>query len=219
MKTSESNFNEVKFGFCFESFIKLSFLSLVLFSLVGCATKTANIDMHNDQGQAVMGLDYRDFQKAAGEAVSSMLQSGAVNKRGGGRYILAISRVVNDTMQRIDVRQLIKKIRVQLLQSGKVVVTTAVGGSGPEDHMAMQARQLRASDEFNQKTVAKKGQMIAPDLSLSGRIIQRVVKIDSSTQQSEYYFQLTLTDINTGLAFWEGETVIGKRGSSNSVAW
>ena len=43
--------------------------------------------------------------------------------------------------------------------------------------------------------------------------------INSSTQQSEYYFQLTLTDINTGLAFWEGETVIGKRGSSNSVAW
>jgi len=219
MKTSESNFNEVEFGFCFESFIKLSFLSLVLFSLVGCATKTANIDMHNDQGQAVMGLDYRDFQKAAGEAVSSMLQSGTVNKRGGGRYILAISRVVNDTKQRIDTRQLIKKIRVQLLQSGKVVVTTAVGGNGPEDHMAMQARQLRESDEFNQKTVAKKGQMIAPDLSLSGRIIQRVVTIDSSTQQSEYYFQLTLTDINTGLAFWEGETVIGKRGSSNSVAW
>ena len=94
-----------------------------------------------------------------------------------------------------------------------------MGGNGPEDHMAMQARQLRESDEFNQKTVAKKGQMIAPDLSLSGRIIQRVVTIDSSTQQSEYYFQLTLTDINTGLAFWEGETVIGKRGSSNSVAW
>ena len=122
-------------------------------------------------------------------------------------------------MQRIDVRQLIKKIRIQLLQSGKVVVTTAVAGNGPEDQLAMQARKLRASDEFNQKTVAKKGQMIAPDLSLSGRIIQRVVKIDSSTQQSEYYFQLTLTDINTGLAFWEGETVIGKRGSSNSVAW
>lgn len=219
MKTSELNFNAVKFGFCFESFIKLSFLSLVLFSLVGCATKTANIDMHNDQGQAVMGLDYRDFQKAAGEAVSSMLQSGAVNKRGGGRYVLAISRVINDTMQRIDVRQLIKKIRIQLLQSGKVVVTTAVAVNGPEDQLAMQARKLRASDEFNQKTVAKKGQMIAPDLSLSGRIIQRVVMIDSSTQQSEYYFQLTLTDINTGLAFWEGETVIGKRGSSDSVAW
>jgi uncharacterized protein (TIGR02722 family) len=147
--------------------------AILLFLVSGCATTTQNIDMHNDRGQAVMGLDYRDFQKAASEAISSMLQSGAVNKPGGGRYVLAISRIVNDTMQRIDTDQLVKKIRVELLQSGKVVVTTAVGANGPEDKMAMQARQLRKSEEFNQNTVAKKGQMIAPDLSLSGKIIQR----------------------------------------------
>lgn len=193
--------------------------AILLFLVSGCATTTQNIDMHNDQGQAVMGLDYRDFQKAASEAISSMLQSGAVNKPGGGRYVLAISRIVNDTMQRIDTDQLVKKIRVELLQSGKVVVTTAVGAIGPEDKMAMQARQLRKSEEFNQNTVAKKGQMIAPDLSLSGKIIQRNVKVGRRTQQVEYYFQLTLTDINTGLAFWEGETVIGKRGSNKSVSW
>lgn len=193
--------------------------AILLFLVSGCATTTQNIGMHNDQGQAVMGLDYRDFQKAASEAISSMLQSGAVNKPGGGRYVLAISRIVNDTMQRIDTDQLVKKVRVELLQSGKVVVTTAVGANGPEDKMAMQARQLRKSDEFNQNTVAKKGQMVAPELSLSGKIIQRNVKVGRRTQQVEYYFQLTLTDINTGLAFWEGETVIGKRGSNKSVSW
>ncbi|MBU0736435.1 MAG: penicillin-binding protein activator LpoB [Proteobacteria bacterium] len=192
---------------------------VLLLMLSGCATTTRNIDMNNDKGQAVMGLDYRDFQKAASEAIKSMLQSGALNKRGGGRYVLAISRIVNDTMQRIDTDQLIKKIRVELLQSGKVVVTTAVGAGEPEDKMSMKARQLRKSDEFNQSTVAKKGQMIAPDLSLSGKIIQRNVKVSSGTQQVEYYFQLTLTDINTGLAFWEGESVIGKRGSNKSVSW
>ena len=193
--------------------------ALVLFFLGGCAQKTENIDMANDNGQAVMGLDYRDFQQAASESVESMLQSGAVNKRDGGRYVLAVSRIVNDTMQRIDTDQLIKKIRVDLLRSGRVVVTTAVGADGPEDNMAFQARELRNSDEFNQDTVAKKGQMIAPELSLSGKIIQRNVRVNKKTQQVEYYFQLTLTDINTGLAFWEGETVIGKRGSSKNVAW
>ncbi|MCG8566856.1 MAG: penicillin-binding protein activator LpoB, partial [Desulfobacterales bacterium] len=88
-----------------------------------------------------------------------------------------------------------------------------------EDQMSFKARKLRASDEFNQKTVAKKGRMIAPDLSLSGKIIQRNVRVDSSTQQVEYYFQLTLTHIETGLALWEGESVIGKRGSNKSVSW
>ena len=86
--------------------------------------------------------------------------------------------------------------------------------------MAMKTRQeLRGNEEFNQKTVAKKGQMIAPDLSLSGKIIQRNVTIDRDRQQVEYYFQMTLTDINTGLATWEDEVVIGKRGSNKSVAW
>lgn len=186
----------------------------------GCATKTSNIDMNNDKGEAVMGLDYRDFQGAAQDMIESLIASGAVSKQGGGRYVLVVSRVVNDTMQHIDTDQLVKKIRVGLLKSGKVVVTTAVGANGAEDKMAMQTRKdLRGNAEFNQKTVAGKGNMIAPDLSLSGKILQRNVRVDSSTQRVEYYFQMSLTDINTGLAFWEDERVIGKRGSNKSAAW
>lgn len=189
--------------------------------MVGCAPKTQNIDMHNDKSaEAVMGLDYRDFQAAAQEMIQSMIASGAVSKPGGGKYVLAVSSVVNDTMQHIDTDQLVKKMRVGLLRSGKVVVTTAVSANGAEDKMAMQTRkELRGNEEFKQSTVAKKGNMIAPDLSLSGKIIQRNIKIDRSTQQVEYYFQMTLTDINTGLAIWEDEQVIGKRGSNKSVAW
>ncbi len=186
---------------------------------MSACTPTENIDIYNDHGDAVMGLDYRDFNKASSEAVASMLSSGAVNKPGGGRYVLAISRITNDTMQRIDTDQLIKKIRIDLLNSGKVIVTTAISADGAEDRMAMQARQLRHSDEFKQSTVAGKGQMIAPELSLSGKILQRNIKINRRKQQAEYYFQLSLTDINTGLAIWEGETVIGKRGSNDAVSW
>jgi len=196
-------------------------IALAAVLLGGCAPKTENIDINNDRdAEAVMGLDYRDFQAAAQEMVQSMISSGVLAKPGGGKYVLTVSSVVNDTMQHIDTDQLVKKIRVALLRSGKVVVTTAVGFNGPEDVMAMKTRQeLRGNEEFNQKTVAKKGQMIAPDLSLSGKIIQRNVSIDRSRQQVEYYFQMTLTDVNTGLAIWEDEKVIGKRGSNKSVAW
>ncbi|QOY51305.1 penicillin-binding protein activator LpoB [Candidatus Sulfurimonas baltica] len=190
----------------------------LLFS--GCATKTTNIDINNDKGDAVMGLDYRDFQGAAQDMIESLLASGAVNKPNGERYVLVVSRIINDTMQHIDTDQLVKKIRVGLLRSGKVVVTTAVGANGAEDTMAMKTRkELRGDDEFNQKTVAGKGSMIAPDLSLSGKILQRNISVDKSTQRVEYYFQMSLTDIKTGLAFWEDERIIGKRGSNKSVAW
>lgn len=216
---SINNFSQVHSSNQYKFRLFLLPLLCLLFFLTACAPKTRNIDMDNDRGEPVMGLDYRDFQKAAGEAVTSMLQSGAIDKPDGGKHVLAVSRIVNDTMQRIDTDQLVKKIRVELLQSGKVIVTTAVAAGGAEDDMSMQTRELRKSEEFNQDTVAQKGQMIAPDLSLSGKIIQRNVKVDSSTQQVEYYFQLTLTDINTGLALWEGESVIGKRGSNRSVSW
>jgi len=185
----------------------------------GCADKTERIDMHNDKGDQVMGLDYRDFDQAAAEAIQSMLKSGALDKKDGSRYVLAISRVTNDTMQHIDTDQLIKKIRVELLKSGKVVVTTAVSANGAEDKMSMDARKLRENDEFNQNTVQKKGTLVAPDMSLSGKILQRNVAMDDGKQQVEYYFMLSLTEIKTGLAWWEGETVIGKRGSGKSVSW
>ena len=194
-------------------------VTLLAILITGCVDKTERIDIHKDTGDQVMGLDYRDFNQAAAEAVQSMLKSGALNKKGGDRYILAISRVTNDTMQHIDTDQLIKKIRIELLNSGKVVVTTAVGINGAEDEMSIEARKLRENDEFNQRTVQKKGQMIAPDMSLSGKILQRNVRMDDGKQQVEYYFMLSLTEIKTGLAWWEGETIIGKRGSGKSVAW
>ncbi|MDI9349711.1 MAG: penicillin-binding protein activator LpoB [Candidatus Symbiobacter sp.] len=192
-------------------------LALIL-ALAACEPKTRVLTA-NDQTGPTLGLDDADFEKAAGDAIDTMLRSGRMNKPGGGRFVLAISRVTNDTMQRFDTDVLVKKIRVALLNSGKVVVTTAVGANGAEDNMAMEARKLRESKEFNQATVAGQGKMIAPDLSLSGKIIQRDTRINSSEKRVDYYFQLSVTDIETGLAFYENETKINKAGSAKSVSW
>jgi len=196
----------------------LCLLSLVALGLAGCAAPTRYVDPGNDQGAVSMQLDYRDFNKAADKAVASMLASGAVDNPAGGRYVLVVSRIVNDTMQRLDTDQLVKKIRVQLLRSGRVVTTTAVGIDGPEDEMNQLTRTLRNSEEFDQRGVEKKGTLQAPDLSLSGKILQRNRRV-ADEQQVEYYVQLTLTDLSSGLALWENETQVIKRGSDASVAW
>jgi len=187
--------------------------------ITGCADKTQRIDMNNDQAGQVMGLDYRDFNEAAGRSVQSMLKSGALDKKDNSRVVIAISKITNDTMQHIDTDQLIKKIRVDLLRSGRAVITTSVGAEGNVDKMNAEVRKLNDNADYNQDTTTQSGQLIAPEMSLSGKIIQRNITMDDGKQQVEYYFQLSLTQLSTGLAWWEDETIIGKRGSGKSVAW
>ena len=200
------------------------FKTVTFFSILitGCAQKTVNIDVVHDDAKAVMALDYRDFDQAASEMVQSMLGSGALKKDDGSRYVMTTGRITNDTMQRIDTDQLMAKIEEELLNSGQVVMTSAVGGKGASDQMIYDTRDLRDSDvgdEFDQDTIAAKGQLIAPELSIAGKIFQRNIRYSKNRQQVEYYFQLKVTDLTTGLRFWQKETLIGKRGSNKSVAW
>jgi hypothetical protein len=125
-------------------------------------------------------------------------------------------------MQRIDTDQLTFKIEQELMNSGQVTMTAAVGGKGAPDEMVYQMREVRDStkaEEFKQSTMPGKGQIIAPELSISGKILQRNVRYDNDTQQVEYYFQLRVSEIASGLTYWQKETLIGKRGSRKVVPW
>ena len=84
--------------------------------------------------------------------------------------------------------------------------------------MSAKTRELQDSELFNQDTVAQDGTMVAPELSLSGKIIQRTNRVGDK-QQVDYYFQLTATNIDTGLAYWEFEEVIAKIGANQEFSW
>jgi hypothetical protein len=205
--------------------MKKACLAVALFAssfLFGCQPETQNIDIVNDPGKPVMELDYRDFDQAASSMIQSVIKSGTLQKKGGGRYVMTTGRIVNDTMQRIDTDQLMAKIERELANSGQVVMTSAVGGKGAPDSMVFGTRDIRESedaDEFNKDTLPAKGQLIAPELSIAGKILQRNIRYDNDRQQVEYYFQLMITDLTTGLRFWQDETIIGKRGSRKLVPW
>ena len=203
--------------------------SAALVLLIGCASDPVYLDLRqaNEPQQnppqvgerTTLGLDYRDFEFAAEQAVASFLDSPLSVKPGSDApWVMAMSRMVNDTALDIDTDQLVKKIRIDLLESGRVIVTTAVGLEGPEDPLSAKTRELQDSKLFNQETVAKDGTLVAPDLSLSGKIIQRTNRVGDK-QQVDYYFQLTVTNIETGLAYWEFEQVIVKLGSNQSFSW
>jgi hypothetical protein len=62
-------------------------------------------------------------------------------------------------------------------------------------------------------------QLIAPELSFSGQIFQRTISYDRKTKQVEYYFELIVTDLKTGLRFWQKQVQILKRGDTKAPIW
>ena len=198
--------------------------ALVGFFLASCSSTPIYTDGTSGQvkqGQALtLGLDREDFENAADLMIQSMLRDPAfANIAPGQRKVIAIGRILNDTPQRIDTDKLISKITIALRKSGKFVLTTAVAAGGARDSMSHDVRSLRDNEEFNQGTIAKKGTLVAPDFSLAGKIRQDNVKLPNGKIQAEYFFHLSVTDLTSGLAYWEDEQTINKTGSKKSVTW
>lgn len=188
--------------------------------LAACGgTKVVDLDNRGEVESMsnVMELEYRDWTKTAEKMTKSMMDSGAF-----GRIkdpIIAIGEVKNDTMQRFDTDILIKKIRTTVVNSGRAQIATSFkNGDKVEDGATYAVRDLRGNGEYDAATIVSKGTLVAPNMSLTGKMLQRNLKIDSGWLSSadtrvEYYLQLTLTDIKTGLSVWEDEQPIVKEGS------
>lgn len=197
--------------------MKRLFLGVILI-FCGCGVQTEYVDLADSAQYTSSGLDYHDIQNAAMQSISSLLSSRyAKNIDAESPKVLVISSVINDTMQHIDTQQLTRKITREMRNSGKFILSLAMGANS--DEMIMSARKARESDEFNQYTTIEKGELIAPELSLSGKIIQKNTKLSSGKQRIDYYFLLTLSDIKSGLVLWDDEVNIIKVGSNKNVAW
>ena len=193
--------------------------TLALLALTGCESTPRNVNNQRDRGHAVMALDYRDFATAADEMVQDLIKSRRLLNPNGPPFVMAASVITNDTMQRIDTDQLMVKVQQDLTNSGQVRMTATTGFGSNIDPLIRQARQDRNDPETNQSTIAGQGTLISPDLSISGKIFQRDVRYDSRTTQVEYYFQLQVANMRTGIIEWIKEVNLNKRGSNRSVSW
>ena len=191
-------------------------LPIALCAVLAACGGTRVVDLDNERDvatmQDVMELEYRDWEKTAANMTDSMLKSGALT--GVKKPVIAVANIKNDTMQRFDTDILIKKIRTTILKSGRAQIATNFTG---EDTTSNTVRNTRGNTEYDQSTFAGTGTLIAPNMSLSGKMLQRKLKIQSGWFSSvdtrvEYYLQLTLTDLKTGLSVWEDEQPIVKEG-------
>ena len=154
-----------------------------------------------------------EWSEAAEKLISNLLSSDVLARIENPPAIMAISRVRNDTTMQIDIDSLTKKIRVALNQSGKILTTTTVGlGGKAEDPLAKEAA------EYSQFMGGEKQETRMPDFTLSGKIQESRVKQGRETLIT-YTFQLSLTDVRSGLAIWEAEEAIAKTSRKGGVSW
>jgi len=178
--------------------------------LSGCGSTAHRIDPTTQGVTTVSDVNTRDWQDVASRAVNSLIASGALVRPDGRKTVVMINEVRNRSAAAARTQILTNKMRQSLLASGKALTTTAVGGNGPEDNATRQVRELENDDLFNQSTVQKRGTVIAPDMSLSGEIINQATSV-GRTNENTFYFHVVLTDLQTGLAVWEDNFEISKQ--------
>ena len=116
--------------------------------------------------------------------------------------ILMLSTIQNNTGEHIDTRLMTERLRETLFNSGKVRFTTYASGVGQTiDAATTGVRQLANDPNVKQSTVAQKGMVNAPNLSLGGVIIKQTAQYGRDNEMS-YTFSLTLTDNVTGEGVW-----------------
>jgi penicillin-binding protein activator len=198
--------------------IKLAALAACLSTAaftVGCGGGQAahTIDTGSSESITTVGhIDDQDWASAANKLTNSMMSSnGLFDSNGdGSKKRLAISRIINNTREVVDTDLLIKQIRVPLLKSGKVTVTT-IGGLTVEDSVA---KRDTAQSDFASGDGTPVTRL--PDYTLSGKLIENHTTA-GDVHQSTFYFQMTLTNAKTGDSVWEDQTPITKIGSHASV--
>lgn len=159
-------------------------------------------------------INIQDWSRAVDEMVASMVETGVLDRAPELPAVMAVSRITNNTSEQVDTDMLTRRIRVSLNRTNKVVTTTTVGlGGVAEDPLAQQEAEYRRFTQGDQ--AAREAR---PYWSLSGKILEDQVRA-GRTRQTTYIFQLSLTEINTGLALWEDERRITKQGTRPAVGW
>lgn len=171
------------------------------------------------QGYVSAGLDFNDLLKASTSSANSLLQSSFVANLPQEARVLVISDFINDTMQKLDMNQIARRVARSLRESGKFALSVAMSGNGESrEKMIEQSRQARGNEEYNQQTTIQKGNLLTPSFSLSGKVVQRNSDINGD-QRIDYYFLMTLVDLKNGLVVWDHEVNISKIADRNASSW
>lgn len=201
---------------------KIITIAMLVFALSGCETLVSSTNPNAARTSAAGGIQSMqlqsvDWEYAAKKAVDEFLSSKLSSKPTGGRYVVAMGDVVNDTTLDIRTQSLTSQMKGLMTKTGSFIFTGAVGSD--RTNFVRDSRQLNQSAMFDRRTTAKNNTVIAPDLEMSGAIRQRTVTGTGSRQSLEYEFDFRVVEVHSGLEIFQSFVKIDKTGSNQKFAW
>ncbi|MBQ8294644.1 MAG: penicillin-binding protein activator LpoB [Alphaproteobacteria bacterium] len=190
----------------------------IAFMGVGCSSSPKVLTDSESQEFVSATLSSNDFEVAAQSMLNDMLAHELASPKPNGQpYIMKVSEIVNDTQQRLNMRDLTMFITKEVRRSGNVKATNSFGSNRNSDVAA--SRELAESSLVDKSTVKKNNTVKAFDLSLTGRISQKNTNVDRRNKLIEYTFDLSLTDVSDGTELWSDYKIIKKLVDKDTQTW
>ena len=181
---------------------------------IGRAADARYIEDSSEKGLVNLDkINSQDFTRAAQSLLQDLFSTGTLAKAPNQPAILHIGEIRNDTQTYFDPDLLLQGMKRDLLSSNRVRISTTEGpGETALDQYAKEARaNINSKDPFFIKTPR-------PYFSLSGKIIEETSRVDKVTQK-DFYFMLTLTEIQSGTGVWFGRELITKQGRRGAIGF
>ena len=164
--------------------------AVILWNVVGCMTSTRKY-IEGEDRVTVAGFSETDIRDTASRAIQSVYQLDRIKLMpNANRAVMIVEDILNDTNSRgLDAGALSEALgqtlREELTNGGKVIV-------------------------YNKEAAQYATVRVNPQYRLAGRLTERNLRQDNGDYQKEYNLNLTLTDLQTGLEFWQKRVHVGK---------
>jgi penicillin-binding protein activator len=181
--------------------------------LAGCATPmhTSVYAPADEEGIASRGVDLHDYQLVVEKMVTSMLKHG-LETDDGKKPVITLGPIYNHTPYNIEVRMIGEDIRTEVLRSGLAKFSTATDFAHKGGESGALYKQLEFQNESGHvdgATAKMYGQIVGADYLLFGNIYS-LERRSGRTTEANFKFNLTLTEVATGLAVWSDSKPVRK---------
>ena len=173
------------------SFRRLPAIFVALLLLGGCQTQVREVDSDDPTIATTVGASARDLDRVTSELIQEMLQNPIIAQvdPSSQRLVMRVGNITDNTLTSFPIPEMVNLIRTELNRSGRIVT---------------QDRDFEGAGG------------IQPEFEIRGLVSQRNNRSGNDTR-IDYYIQLRLIEIATGIAQWEGDAIYTRLAGSDAT--